>query len=70
MTWEQVAVATSHKQIWAKLEDAEGCEAEAMRLLSEATARQVMPVSCRHLQHKGIEQACYLPKVYAILRVT
>lgn len=51
MTWEQDAVATSHKQIWARdvglCEEPEGREAEAIMLPSEATARQVMlPVSC------------------------
>ena len=66
MTWEQVDVATSHKQIWARgvasCEEPEGRQAEAMRLPSDATARQVMmPVSCccRHLHHTAVRQGCY-----------
>lgn len=59
MTWEHVAVATSHKQIWARgvrcPGEGEGREADAIRLPSDDTARQVMLVSCccRHLHHKG-----------------
>lgn len=67
MTWEQVAVATSHKQIWARAvgscEEPEGREAAAMRLPPAATARQVMmPVSCccRHLHHMAVKQGCCL----------
>lgn len=66
MIWEQVEVATSHKQIWARgvasCEGPEGREPEAMRLPSHATARQVMmPVSscCRHLHHNAVKQGCY-----------
>lgn len=67
MTWEQVAVATSHKQIWPRAvgscEEPEGRQAEAMRLPLLATARQVMmPVlcCCRHLHHSTLKQGCHL----------
>lgn len=64
-------MATSHKQIWARAvgsgEVPEGREAEAMRLPSDATARQVMvPASCccRHLHHMAAKQGCYLHTVF------